>query len=379
MKDVSGSTSGGSPIGGAPLGGGLMSPLPAGGPAGYFVSGGNPAMTPASARSSDPMQGFFGAAVPKGGDAAQAAMTVPSGESGSLGGAVLTDIQPVVQADARTNSVLIRDVPERMDQYADLIQQLDVKPRLIEIEAHVIEIDDGALEQLGVDWRAHNSHVDLQTGTGQTAQNGYNGTLNPTFGTTNIGTNSTMVNATPGGLALTAVLGDAGRYLLARINALAETNQAKIDASPKVTTLDNVQAVMDAKQQIYVRVQGYTAGDLYSISTGVSLRVLPMVVEENGQTQIKLEVSIENGAFSPTQVVDSIPVVKTSQINTQAFVPEGQSLLIAGYRNDQNSTNVSGIPVLSKIPFIGGLFRFHDNNRSHMDQLYLLSPRIIDL
>ena len=178
---------------------------------------------------------------------------------------------------------------------------------------------------------------------------------------------------------MTAVLGDAGRYLLTRINALAQTNQAKIDASPKVTTLDNVQAVMDARQQVFVRVQGYTAGDLYSISTGVSLRVLPMVVEENGQTQIKLEVAIEDGAFSATQTVDSIPVVQTSQINTQAFVPEGQSLLIAGYRNDTNSFGVSGIPVLSKIPLIGGLFRSHDKNKSHMEQLFLLSPRIVDL
>ncbi|CAN7378301.1 type III secretion system outer membrane ring subunit SctC [Trinickia sp. LjRoot230] len=366
MKDVAGSTNGGSP---------LMPPLP-GYSQGVYSGPGAAGLMPTSARSPDPLRTLLGGGANDGATRNPAPSMLTDSPMSSGAG---TEIQPVIRADARTNSVLIRDVPERMAQYADIIEQLDVKPRLIEIEAHIIEIDDTALEQLGVDWRLHNSHFDLQTGTGTTGQNGYTGTLNPTFGTTNIGTNSTAVAATPAGLAMTAVLGDAGRYLLSRINALAQTNQAKIDASPKVTTLDNIQAVMDAKQQVFVRVQGYTAGDLYSISTGVSLRVLPMVVEENGQTQIKLEVSIENGAFSATQTVDAIPVVQTSQINTQAFVPEGQSLLIAGYRSDQNSFGVSGIPVLSKIPLIGGLFRTHDKNRSHMEQLFLLSPRIVDL
>ncbi|VWC42823.1 type III secretion system outer membrane ring subunit SctC [Burkholderia lata] len=305
-------------------------------------------------------------------DASGGANGVPVGASDS------TDL-PVIQADPRTNSILVRDVPEHMTQYPDLIALLDVKPRLIEIEARIIQIDEGALKQLGVDWRAHNSHVDLQTGTGLTSQNSYaNGSLNPTFGSITVpGNDSVGLPASPLGLSLTAVLGDAGRYLLARINALESSNQARTDASPKVTTLDNVEAVMDNKKQFFVRVAGYTSADLYSISTGVSLRVLPMVVEEGGRTQIKLDVRIVDGELS-RQTVDNIPVIESNEINTQAFIEQGQALLIAGYKVDARSSTQSGIPVLSKLPLVGALFRATDRQDGHSERLFLVTPRVIE-
>ncbi len=298
------------------------------------------------------------------------------------GGSSAESMLPVIQADARTNSILIRDVPARMEQYLPIIETLDVKPRLIEIQATIIQIDDGALQQLGVDWRAHSGRADFQLGTGNQQQLTFAGGLNPQFGSAPIGPgggNQQSVNLTPVGGSLTTVLGDAGRYLMARINALEQTNQAKIEASPKVTTLDNIEAVMDNRQRMFVQVRGYTAGNLYEISTGVSLRVLPMVVEENNQTQIKLEVSIEDGQFSKMQTTDTLPLVTTSQIKTQAFVTQGQSLLIAGYRKSEMSDSTSGIPVLSKIPLLGALFRYNNKNQAHRDQLFLLSPRVIDL
>ncbi|MFL9984776.1 type III secretion system outer membrane ring subunit SctC [Paraburkholderia sediminicola] len=286
---------------------------------------------------------------------------------------------PIMQPDPTTNSVLIRDTPQRIDQYASLIDQLDTRPKLIEIEAHIIEIDDDVLAQIGVDWRAHNSHLDFQTGTGTYQQNSYaNGQINPNFGTTTLADGTTVVSATPVGASITAVLGDAGRYLMARVNAMQSTSKAKIDASPKVATLDNVEAVMDNKTKFFVRVSGYTSADLYSVSTGISLRVLPMVVQEDGQTRIKLEVHIEDGQLTGQQV-DNIPVITSSQINTQAFVGQGESLLIAGYSVDNNSNGVTGVPGLSKIPLIGALFRNNNDSRSHMERVFLLSPRVLDL
>lgn len=134
---------------------------------------------------------------------------------------------------------------------------------------------------------------------------------------------------------------------------------------------------MDNKTQFFVPVQGYTSGDLYSISTGISLRVLPMVLEEDGQTRIKLDVAIEDGEVSTTQTVGNLPVIQTSNINTQAFINEGQALLIAGYRADTDESGVTGVPYLSKIPLLGALFRTDNRTKNHMERLFLLSPRVI--
>jgi type III secretion protein C len=108
------------------------------------------------------------------------------------------------------------------------------------------------------------------------------------------------------------------------------------------------------------------------------LRVLPMVVDENGQRQIKLKVHIEDGSLT-SQAVDNIPVITTSTINTESFVGQGDSLLIAGYRLDNLTNGETGIPLLSKIPLLGALFRYRNDQHSHMERLFLLSPRVLDL
>ncbi|GLU32120.1 type III secretion system outer membrane ring subunit SctC [Trinickia caryophylli] len=284
---------------------------------------------------------------------------------------------PVIEADQRTNSVLIRDTPDRMYQYPALIQRLDVKPCLIEIEAHIFEVDTSSIRQLGVSWTAHNSHMDIQTGNGLTAQNTYGGTIAQNFGTTTLSGNA-IAAATPAGGVLSAVIGNAGRYLMANVSALEERNLAKIEASPKVTTLDNIEADMANQTQFFVRVSGYTSAELYSVSTGVSLRVLPMVVNEAGRTQIKLDVAIQDGQLS-SRTVDNIPVISSTNINTSAFVNEGEALLIAGYKAHDRSDNTTGVPLLSKIPVIGNLFKYTDREDSRMERLFLLTPRIIEL
>lgn len=350
-------------VGGGATGGSPMPPLPP-----SMTDGDNSRSLMSSLLGGGQLNGAKSSAVIDGAPGgASAATATPNPGDQSL---------PVVVADPMTNSVLIRDTPQRIGLYAPLIEHLDARPNLIEIEAHIIEIDDDLLRQIGVDWRAHSSHTDLQTGSGTLQQNGYNGSINPNFGVTTLADGTTAVAATPVGGAITAVLGNAGRYLLARITALETTSEAKIDSSPKVATLDNVEAVMDNKTRFFVRVQGYTSGDLYSVSTGTSLRVRPMVVHDDGTTRIKLDVHIEDGQLTG-DTVDTLPVITSSEINTEAFVGEGESLLIAGYSTDKDSNGVARVPWLSKIPLVGALFRTTDRSHKHTERVFLLTPRII--
>jgi type III secretion protein C len=258
---------------------------------------------------------------------------------------------PVIEADPGTNSVLIRDVPQRIGLYADVIRKLDEQPRLIQIEAHIIEIDDDALRALGVDWRIRGKDIAIDAGS-----SGATGSL---------------------GGGVTAVLGD-GKHFLARVNALAGESEAKVDATPIVATLDNVEALMNSERRFFVRVPGYTSSSLYSVSAGISLRVLPMVVEGNGEIRFKLNVHIRDGQVT-AQRVDNIPVIATTEIDTQSFVRMDQSLLIAGYSVDQGADDTVGIPGLSEIPVLGALFRSHSHEKSHMTRLFMITPRLVSL
>jgi type III secretion protein C len=294
--------------------------------------------------------------------------------------------QPVITPDPRTNSILIRGAPDHMAAFESLIASLDVRPAVVEIDASIIEITDNALKQLGVDWRAHSSHGDIEIGNGQNAQ-GSSTSVSPN-GFPNLSSTSTTstattaaVAATPVGGVFTAVLGGAGKYLMARISALEQTDQATINASPKVATLDNIEAVMDNKQTFYVPVSGYQSADLYSVSAGVSLRVLPMIVrgsgmEGDGPTRMRLNVHIEDGQLT-TQTVSNLPVVSKSTIDTQALINQGQSLLIAGYEVNQDERTGTGVPGLSKIPLIGGLFKYKSHTGQKFQRLFLVTPHIL--
>lgn len=277
---------------------------------------------------------------------------------------------PQIVADPGTNAVLIRDVPEHMAQYGQLISTLDARPRLIEISLTIIDIDESSLDSFGVDWRLHTPGGDFQFG------NGANPPLTFSSGTSESGQTGTT---TPVGLALTASIGGAMRdYLLSRINALEQAGHAQTLSKPRVLTLDNNEAILENLTEFYVQVSGFQDSSLYGITTGTSVKITPLIVDDEGKASVMLSIDIDDGEVS-SQTVSSVPVVLERDIVTKAMIDEGKSLLIAGFNNDQVTISKTGIPLLSDIPWIGNLFKYTSKNGTHTDRFYLLTPRVVQL
>jgi len=285
----------------------------------------------------------------------------------------------------------VRDLPENMYRYQSLINQLDERPRIVEINVTIIDINEDSLDSLGIDWRLHTTHGDVQIGNGQNPLNGntqYNGAGNPplTFG---IGTSETGQTGAflPTGIALTASIGGSLRnYLLTRVNALAQKGQAQLRSKPKVLALDNTEAILENLTQFYVQVQGYQDSSLYSVTTGTSIKVTPMIVDEairnaaavSGNPQsVMMSIDIQDGNIVPGQAVSNVPVIQQRNIVTKTMIDEGKSLLIAGFNDDEVRLNKSGVPWLSDIPLIGNLFKYTDKSGNHMERFYLLTPRVV--
>ncbi len=275
---------------------------------------------------------------------------------------------PQFEPDSRMNAVLVRDSPERMARYAELIKALDVKAGLVEIEVTIMDVTTDFVESLGIDWRFNNSHIDAQTGLG--------GGPSPTFGTA-VNPLFPPNNVVPSGALLTAIGGNAGRYLIARVQALSEDGKANFIARPKIMTLDNVEAVLENQSEFFIRVAGNQDVGLFNVTAGTALRVTPLIVEESAARGVKLAIKIDDGDISGVQQVDQIPVVHRRSIGTQAFVNEGESLLIAGYSVETDSQNDVGVPGLSKIPVLGNLFKHAEKKRGKVERMYMLTPRIV--
>lgn len=301
----------------------------------------------------------------------------PSADSGGAGlsGPAVGNELPQFQADTRMNAVLVRDMPDRMAQYTRLIDAMDVKPRLVEIEVTIMDISSDTLSSLGIDWRLHGRHADLQIGRGD------RGPLTWDGGTSEAGqiggVNASNVATTPLGAMFTAAIGNSARnYLLARVTALATSGNANFVARPKVMTLDNTEAVLENLSEFYVRVDGFQDAGLFSVTAGTAVRVTPLVIDEKGSRGVMMSIDIVDGDLS-SQSVDKIPIVRRRTVNTQALVDEGASLLIAGYSSEEKSNVTSGVPVLKDIPGVGNLFKYADKKQVNMERFYLLTPRLV--
>jgi len=285
---------------------------------------------------------------------------------------------PQFQADTRLNAVLVRDNPQRMAQYERLIASMDTRPRLVEIEVTIMDISSDTLDSLGVDWRAHTPHADFQTGNGNNSPITFNSTTEggQIGGVGNTNANGSII--TPIGAVFTASIGNSLRnYLLARVSALAQNGDANLVARPKVLTLDNNEASLENLSDFYVRVNGFQDASLFKVTTGTSVRVTPLIVDEAAGRGVMMSINIEDGDISATQAVDQIPVVLHRTVNTQALIDEGTSLLIAGYSSEQKTSAASGVPVLSNIPVLGHLFKYDQKKLAKQERFYLLTPRLV--
>jgi type III secretion protein C len=289
-------------------------------------------------------------------------------QTAAVRGAVPPQQLPVIVADARRNAVVVRDVADRLARHKALIQELDKRAALVEIEARIVDVRSEAVESLGVDWNISGHRAALQINSG--------GADAPLRATGSLATDPIDATAPKGG-RFTVMAGSTAQFLLSRIRALEQEGKARIVGTPRVTTLDNVQSVMSSKEVFYVKVPGAYASNLFEVSAGVSLTVQPFVIHDDDGTSVRIAVNITDGSVDKTRQVEGIPLTTQSEINAEAIVKEGASLLVAGYVREEESSGKSGVPILSSLPGVGGLFRETTRNSVRQERFFLLTPRIV--
>jgi type III secretion protein C len=261
---------------------------------------------------------------------------------------------PRVEVDPTNNAVLIRDRPESMSVYEDIVKGLDVEPRGVEIEATIIELDTSRLKDLGIDAGFRDGGFAALFGGSQS---------NPTD-------NFSGANA-----AATYLTGSLNGFSL-RITALEKSGILHVVSRPRLSTLNNIPAVFNNQVQYYVRVAGDRQVDLFPVTAGMVMRVNPSVLFDGGELRTRLSIEILDG--SPTGlIVDSIPAVKQSSINTSAVVKQGESLLIGGMTVETQYDYKSKVPGVGDIPIIGQAFRKRSKGSQHIERIFLITPRIL--
>lgn len=272
----------------------------------------------------------------------------------------------LIQADTRLNAVIVRDVPERMAQYEDIIKNLDIPVEIIEISASIIDINTNFSRGLGNKFLSIEKDHKLAFKTDPDSTS-FNTDL-PTSGFNfDFGSAGLVVN---------------GFKILSKIEALEREGKAETLARPSVLTLDNIEAVISSSNTFYVSLTGTESTDLANVTVGTTLRVTPRVIDEGEKDlrKIKLLINIEDGAIGDSSSdVGGVPGTSNSTISTQAVIYENQSLLIGGNHRQTYDKTDSGIPLLRNIPFLGYVFKRESITKNTLERMYLITPRIVNL
>ena len=272
---------------------------------------------------------------------------------------------PRIVADPYRNALIIRDSPDRMPAYEELVRKLDVESQIIQLDATVIDIDKSRVRQLGIDWTYQHGNTAAAFGGG----------VHP------IDTLGQIA-----GLQVNSIITDASNFT-ARLNALEQEGVTNIVQRPQVVTLNDAEAVIESTQSVYVPVSGAFDEDLFGVVAGTVLRVTPHIIVDNGRQRIRLLVTIEDGNVQVTDqpttasngqtLIRPVPSVVRNAVNTQAIIDVGQGLLLGGLNRRENTRTTSRIPLLGSIPLLGRLFRSDITKRDNTERLFLISPQII--
>jgi len=285
--------------------------------------------------------------------------------------------------DERTNTLIINDLPEALDQCEDLIGTLDRSEPQVEIEARIVQTTTMAARAIGVQWGV-NGRMDSALGNTAPvsfpAQNSVSGRTSASQGNATLGESGftpTAINlpATGATSALGLSMGSltGSLKLDAALSALEERGQGKILSQPKVMMQNNFEAEMTQGVQIPIQTLANNTATVTFKDAALTLKVKPQITASN---TVMMNVSLENASPDYSRSVNGIPPIDTQRALTQVLVNDGETMVIGGIMKSEETSSRDGVPGLSRIPLLSWLFRRDTRSSDQRELLIFITPRI---
>lgn len=284
--------------------------------------------------------------------------------------------------DSRSNTLIISEVPSRIEVLDKLIDTIDVPNPQVSIEARVVESRTTVFESFGIQW-GYNFISDAAYGNQTTLKfpnsvrfqgNQFTSLASPLVGPLGgYAVNLPADGASAGTVFSIGNVVDTVRLDFA-ISSAQSKGLAKIISSPKTTTQNNTEAsIMQGKMIPVQIIQNNTITIQYRPAV-LELKVTPQITAE-GTVIMTLE--IDNNSADFANLVNGIPPITTQSIETTVMVDDGGTVVIGGlYLIDKSSTK-ENVPFLSKIPILGHLFRSSTKRGEQREVLIFITPRIV--
>jgi len=286
-----------------------------------------------------------------------------------------------VVVDERSNKIFVTDVAARLDDIRRVMGEIDVQPRQVLIEARVVEASKSFARDLGVRLQLGNSKPWSVN----------NGGANIGFGSSTVGTGSGGANvfnpnvaqsgtgfqpAGYGSFGISIFNGDLTRFLNLELQALETDGRGRVISSPRVLTVNQIEATIKQGTQIPIPVPGRDNGEptVEYKDAVLALKVKPSITPD-GRVQLAVEVNKDRPDFGRT--VLGRPAIDTRSVATEVTVDNGGTIVIGGVYEEEDTNSVERVPVLGELPLLGGLFRTTRNDSTRRELLIFITPRIV--
>lgn len=259
-----------------------------------------------------------------------------------------------VNFDSRTNSLVVTDIPPRIEEVGRLISELDTETLQVEITAKLVDADATATRRLGILWNVDNIG---DVGEGTSLSGAVTEGLQDASGTLQFGLVKSWGN------------------LDATLQALEQSNDAHIISNPKITTINNSPASILVGKEIPLITLDEAGNPVTELKkVGITLRVTPFI---NADRRITMELHPEISDLSSQATVQGGIIFIKSEAETRVMVEDGQTAVIGGLIRTNETRFERGVPILKSIPFLGALFRTTDTVRESRELLIFVTPRIV--
>jgi type IV pilus assembly protein PilQ len=291
-----------------------------------------------------------------------------------------------VAVDTRTNTLIVRDLPENMGRVRSLVASLDLQTPQVLIEARIVEVATRRQREIGIQWggqavmsQATGNPTGLQFPSTVAATGGVPIGANAGVSTTPNYAVSLPVGVTDGsGGAIGLVFGSAGSAatLNLRLSALESQGVLRTLSAPRVTTLNNQQARIAQGTSLPFSQTSAAGANTVFIDSILQLNVTPHITADGS---VLMSILASNNQPDPANTgANGQPAISRKEAQTNVLVPDGDTTVIGGIYVIRNTANTSGLPLLSKIPIIGFFFRNNRELETKDELLFFITPRILN-
>ncbi|NOH96559.1 type IV pilus secretin PilQ family protein [Vibrio sp. 99-70-13A1] len=292
-----------------------------------------------------------------------------------------------ITIDERTNSLLVRELPENIAVIREIVESLDIPVKQVQIEARIVTVTEGNLDELGVRWGISSTNgnntiggsiesnlatIGLYDGGGGDGEEG-GGLPIDDFLNVNLGATSPQASS----IAFQVAKLGSDTLLDLELSALQQESKAEIISSPRLITTNKKPAYIEQGTEIpYLESSSSGATSVAFKKAVLSLKVTPQITPDN---RLVLDLSVTQdrpGAVVKTGTGEAI-AIDTQRIGTQVLVNNGETVVLGGIFQHSVTNTVDKVPLLGDLPLLGALFSRSYENVGKSELLIFVTPKVV--